>query len=180
MIGIIDSIRTEMQSVFAELLNWCAKDDALLNYKPPQGWTIKDILEHITLTNHYLLIIIKKGTRKAVEAARTTVVPANYIFEWDRMDAIGKHRSFAWTRPEHMEPTGNVPANDIADKLLFQLNDCLDCLNTLKNGEGALYKVTMSVNDLGKIDMYHYIYFLVQHAKRHITQMENIVNGPVA
>lgn len=163
-----------MQTVFAGLLNWCATNDALLNYKPPQGWTIKEILEHITLTNYFLLIIIKKGTHKATERAKTTALPGNYVFDWDRMEAIGIHRSFAWMRPGHMEPTGTMAVIDIGNKLSFQLSECLDCLNQLKNGEGALYKVTMSVNDLGKIDMYHYIYFLVQHAKRHVMQMENI------
>jgi hypothetical protein len=32
----------------------------------------------------------------------------------------------------------------------------------------------MSVDELGKIDVYHYIYFLAQHAKRHLMQMEMI------
>jgi hypothetical protein len=48
------------------------------------------------------------------------------------------------------------------------------CLDQLKNGEGVLHKTMMSVNKLGKIDVYHFIYFLVQHAKRHIGQMEKI------
>lgn len=30
----------------------------------------------------------------------------------------------------------------------------------------------MIVNNLGKIDVYQYIYFLSQHAQRHIAQME--------
>lgn len=163
-----------MQTVFASLLDWCAADDAVLNYKPPQGWSIQEILEHISLTNHYLLIIIQKGTRKAVEKAKTTAIPAGYTFDWHRMEDIGRPGSFAWVRPEHMEPTGAVNIHDTANKLLFQLSECLNCLDALKNGEGALYRVTMSVNDLGKIDMYHYIYFLVQHAKRHIAQIEKI------
>jgi hypothetical protein len=29
----------------------------------------------------------------------------------------------------------------------------------------------MTVNGLGKIDVYEYIYFLARHAQRHITQM---------
>ena len=32
----------------------------------------------------------------------------------------------------------------------------------------------MTVNDLGKIDVYQYIYFLVKHAERHIVQMLKI------
>lgn len=30
----------------------------------------------------------------------------------------------------------------------------------------------MTVNNLGKIDVYEYIYFLAQHGRRHLTQMQ--------
>ena len=59
-------------------------------------------------------------------------------------------------------------------KLNEKLNDCLHLLSQIENGEGVLHKTTMSVNGLGKIDVYHYMYFLVQHARRHLLQMENI------
>jgi hypothetical protein len=42
----------------------------------------------------------------------------------------------------------------------------------MKNGEGLLYKTTMTVNELGKINVYEYIYFLSLHAQRHVTQMK--------
>jgi hypothetical protein len=54
------------------------------------------------------------------------------------------------------------------------LKQCHALLQSLQGGEGVLYKTMMSVNNLGKIDVYHYIYFLVQHAKRHLTQMERV------
>ncbi|MEN4760257.1 hypothetical protein ABEG63_07945 [Chryseobacterium sp. C39-AII1] len=31
----------------------------------------------------------------------------------------------------------------------------------------------MTVNELGKINVYEYIYFLSLHAQRHVTQMKN-------
>ncbi len=63
---------------------------------------------------------------------------------------------------------------EIRHELEQQLKQCHTHLLTLQRGEGVLYKTMMSVNNLGKIDVYHYIYFLVQHAKRHITQMERV------
>ena len=42
----------------------------------------------------------------------------------------------------------------------------------LKNGEGLLFKTTMTVDDLGKLNVYEYIYFLSKHAEQHIQQME--------
>jgi hypothetical protein len=52
------------------------------------------------------------------------------------------------------------------------LSPILNNLESLKNGEGILYKTTMILNNLGKIDVCEYIYFLAQHGRRHVTQME--------
>jgi hypothetical protein len=43
----------------------------------------------------------------------------------------------------------------------------------LAHGEGLLYQATLLVNELGKLNVYEYIYFLVQHARRYLTQMQN-------
>ena len=135
------------------------------------------ILEHISLTNHFLLILIRKGTGKALEASVKndySHLLVNYDLDWTRLKQIGQHKSFTWNRPKHMEPTAAVDLITIRNKLHDQLKECQDYLSRLKNGEGVLYKTTMTVNALGKIDVYHYILFLVQHAKRHLTQMEKI------
>ena len=71
-----------------------------------------------------------------------------------------------------MEPSGEKSLKSVKTLLNEQLERCLAHLKAMPNGEGILYKTTMSVNALGKIDVYEYIYFLAQHAERHITQME--------
>lgn len=176
---IIDRIRAEMTSAFSALDSWCNADDSVLNHKPPQGWTVKEILEHITLTNHFLLLIISKGASKALHRAQSRDMAAElngYVFDWDKLSSIGQHGSFAWVRPEHMEPAGNLSITEIRNRFFDQLNQCAGCLDALKNGEGILHTVRMSVNDIGKIDMYHYIYFLVQHINRHLMQMKKITD----
>jgi hypothetical protein len=45
-------------------------------------------------------------------------------------------------------------------------------LNKIQNGEGVLQTTMMSVNDIGKIDVYSYLYFLAKHAERHVSQMQ--------
>ena len=96
----------------------------------------------------------------------------NFDYDLNKINEIGIHKSFDWIRPEHMEPKGNKSALEIKEELLTQLNRCLNQLEKLKNGEGLLYKTTMTVNDLGKLNVYEYIYFLSKHAERHIRQME--------
>jgi len=80
---------------------------------------------------------------------------------------IGEHNSFKWNRPEHMEPKGVLSLSEIRSNLKRQMQECLSLLDRIPNGEGVLYKAMMSVNGLGRIDVYHYIYFLVQHINRH-------------
>ena len=126
------------------------------------------------MTNHFLLILIEKGTKKAIQNVNNLDIQEqlkSYTFHKDKLTEVGLHKSFNWIRPEHMEPKGEKTLTEVRQKLKDQNKQCLQFLDTLKDGEGILYKTTMTVNDLGKIDVYEYIYFLAQHGQRHITQM---------
>lgn len=173
---IIIEISTFLTTTFEKIDGWFDKAVELRNYKPSDGgWTIDQILEHIGLTNHFLLILINKGTNKAlanISNEDLESVLSGYIFHRDKLTEVGLHKSFDWIRPEHMEPKADKTLVEVRQQLKNQVRECLDNLERLKNGEGVLYKTTMSVNDLGKIDVYEYIYFLAQHGQRHITQME--------
>ena len=72
----------------------------------------------------------------------------------------------------HMEPTGKVALDEIKATIERQLQECIACLYQMQHGEGVLHSTMMTVNGIGKIDVYHYIYFLAQHAKRHLVQIE--------
>lgn len=172
----IAEIERSLTDTFASLDPWFDKDARLRAYRPGSGgWTIDEILEHIGLTNHFLLILIEKGTTKALQNASGLDLQAelsSYVFQRDKLLEIGRHESFAWVRPEHMEPTGTRPLPEVRLQLKQQVQQCLTSLNKLSNGQGVLYKTTMSVNSLGKINVYEYLYFLAQHGRRHLTQLE--------
>jgi len=176
--NIIDRIRGELGKTFDDLFHWFEIDDKLLDHIPANGgWTIRQILEHISLTNHFLLILIRKGTMKSIEIANNTEYSSlliDYDLDWEKLKMIGEHRSFEWNRPGHMEPTSEILLIEVKEKLFEQKHECLSLLSQVPNGEGVLYKTMMSVNNLGKIDVYHYIYFLVQHINRHLMQMKKI------
>lgn len=174
-----DAVKHAVSHYFDEVGVWFDETKELRNYKPTNGgWSIDEILEHISLTNHYLLILINKGKEKALK--KTEEVNLDDIdYSNDSLlalEEIGEHKSFPWPRPEHMEPTGKVHLAEVRETLHKQLAQCLDTLEVLKDGKGTLAKTTMSVNDLGKIDVYEYIYFLALHSKRHIEQMTKVKN----
>ena len=172
-------IDNELTQTLNDYQNWFTLKSDLLSFKPKIGWSIEQVLEHVTLTNQFLLILIRKGKRKAIELSAKkdlNTIIESYQINLQSLDAIAKHKSFDWIRPEHMEPKGVKELEQVRSLLKNQINECKEILKEMKNGEGILYKTTMTVNNLGKIDVYQYIYFLCQHAKRHIEQMQKVMN----
>lgn len=176
---IIDKIRQHLNMTTEMVDGWFDKPDQLRQYRPlNKGWTVNEILEHIALTSHFLLKLIDKGGRKALKNAEKVDIEVmlnllnNYHFEDGKLAEIGLHKSFVWIRPEHMQPKGETPLNEVRQTIMEQTNRCSNWLDKLNNGEGILAKTTMTVNNLGKIDVYQYIYFLSLHAQRHISQMQ--------
>jgi hypothetical protein len=174
--NIIGTIRYQLKEVKSMLLKWIQEDAKVLHYKPRDGgWNSVQILEHITLTNHFLLVIIDKASSKAKHRASSNKVQQdweNYEMVPKQLEDVGVHKSFAWRRPEHMEPHGDISLGEIERRMIKQLDRCDLHLDFLKHGEGTLCKTTMSVNSIGKLDVYQYIYFIILHAKRHLTQLE--------
>ena len=170
------NIQIHLLQTHSKILEWFKETKEIKSYKPiGKGWTISEILEHIALTSHFLLKLIDKGTNKALRNVKNlSVAELRKDFDSDlsKLNEIGLHKSFRWIRPEHMEPTGDKSELEIKEELIGQLNRCLNQLEKLKNGEGLLHKTTMTVKELGKLNVYEYVYFLSKHAERHITQME--------
>ena len=173
----IQSIQEHLIITHSELLQWFDQEKEILDFKPQEdAWNILEILEHIGLTSHYLLILINKGRDKALRNIHNVDLKKEleeFHFDLGVLDNIGVFKSFKWVRPSHMVLNGDKSIWELKDTLIFQLNQCLNILATLENGEGLLYETTMSVDNLGKLNVYEYIYFLSQHARRHIQQMEH-------
>lgn len=166
-------VRAEVEAVFAELAGWFDKPEPVRQYRPADsGWTIDEVLEHITLTSHFLLIVIRKNCDKAVKRAQRGEQPSENESDLELLQPVGLWGSFVWIRPEHMEPTGAVPLAEVRVRMAAQRDECLDVLQRLKSGEGALVKVRMSVNECGHLDIYQWIAFLALHARRHLTQLQ--------
>ena len=174
---LIQDIKIHLKSTFDEVDKWFGKDNKTLNFQPSKGgWTVPQILEHIYLTNFYLLILIEKDSRKAIRNYRNldlNLEIENYTFNKENFEKVGEYGAFEWIRPQHMEPKGELNLTEIRSLISQQYHQCLNYLDLMKNGEGLLCKTTMTVNGLGKINVYEYIYFLSLHAQRHVTQMKN-------
>ncbi len=175
---IIKILTDEIDDTFHEVMPWFAKDGLARTFRSSgDEWTIDQILEHISLVNHYLLILIDKGARKALKGTDRIKIEQElegYELTTPLLEDIGINNSFEWKSPPHMVPTGTPFSGQIQEELLKQKTRLMDILMMLKNGEGVLCKTSMSVHSLGKLDVYQYTYFLLKHMRRHIQQMEGI------
>lgn len=170
-------VKSELIDTFDTLDAFFEIPQSMQQIQPtPNEWSIDEILEHITLTNHFLMITLKNSRDKVLRRSKTQTIPDTES-DLDSIKIISDPDAFDWIRPEHMQPTRTKPMTDIRDLMREQMNDCLQILNDVKNGEGALHTVRMSVQDLGKLDMYQWLYFLVQHAKRHATEIERLIES---
>jgi hypothetical protein len=175
---VITILTGEIELVFSELMPWFETTGPLRAFRSSgEEWTINQILEHICLVNHYLLILIDKGVQKALKRTDRTKIEREFVrYELSSplLEDIGINNSFEWKSPQHMVPTGARSPGQIRDDLHEQKARLMDYLVMLKYGEGVLCKTSMSVHSLGKLDVYQYIYFLLKHMRRHIQQMEGI------
>ena len=168
----INTVRAALTEIFDELDMWFDIPLDVRAFKPaPDEWSIDENLEHITLTSHFLMKVIRKGIERSLIRAQSRAIEGTES-DLERMADVGIADSFVWHRPEHMIPTGAKPMNEIRHMMRQQQRECLEFLDNMPNGEGSLYQVRMSVKNLGKIDMYQWLYFVALHAKRHITQIE--------
>ena len=157
---------------------WFDEDKDVRSYIPEnRGWSIDQILEHISQTSHFLLILISKGVRKSLnkfEQRNSEMLLENYSFKTSKLEEIGQHLSFNWVRPEHMEPKGEMRLEEVRNIIKRQFADCQSHLEKISKGQGVFHTIRMTVNDLGKIDVYQYLYFLGKHAERHVGQMRKV------
>ncbi len=168
----VRTVRDTLCSVFARVDAWFDQAEPLRRFQPSSGgWSIDQILEHISLTNRFLMLTLRKWVGIAEQRARRGDAIPDGESDLQRLQVIGQRGSFAWLRPEHMEPSEQPQPVEVRATLHGQLGECLILLERIADGKEALCRVTMTVADLGKIDLYQWLFFLAQHAARHVQQM---------
>lgn len=168
----IGALRGALDESFHGLDSWFDLPMERLGRRPsyPRAWTAAEHLEHVALVNHFLLLTIAKGVATALRRARTQAIPAG---ESDllRLTPIADPDAFPWEPPGHMIPSGSMLPVEIRAKLTGQHDQCLNLLERMGQGEGRLCSFRMSVFSLGRLDMYQWLYFLVQHGRWHLKFM---------
>lgn len=154
-----------------ELATWQDAAPEVRAHRPAQGgWTIDEILEHLALANHFLLLVIEKHAGRARSRAARLGLPAEGESDLARL-RIDRERQRSWSSPAHMLPSGQPSPAEVRARLAEQLMRARAVLASLEGGAGSLARMRMSVAELGPLDLYQWLAFLALHVLRHAEQM---------
>lgn len=174
---VVAELREGIVDVFGALRARCRTAGA--SPSPATGWTVPQILEHVTLTDRFLLILIDKISARA----RKRIVSGDpwpaHAPRFDVLQSLAS-REREWDAPEHMIPIGDLPIGEIETRLERDESRCLALLNEFPRGEGTLHRIRMSMveGDDDRLDLYQFIEIVRLHARRHLAQIERIAASP--
>lgn len=171
--GEIAELARDVAAEFELLARWLDSPDELWTFRPtPDAWSVGEILEHVTLANHFLLILAHKLAETSKRRAeRGDVVPSTPL-ALEGLRAVSDP-SLRWAHPVHMTPTQSVTREELRARLTTQSAECARLLRELPSGEGHLHRIRMSVlPGENRLDLYQYLAFLALHSARHREQMQ--------
>lgn len=172
----LEFLRDSIEAVFGTVDQYFElPENVLVHRLNDSSWSIREVLEHIALANHYLMLTLSKHQDKADRRAKNSQEVEMSQIDWEHMRLIGQRGSFVWPHPEHMTPSGKVDSGEVQARIADQKNRLLESLDQMQDGRGLLCSIKMSVQSLGKINLYQWMYFIVLHAQRHVQQIEEIV-----
>ncbi len=165
-----------LQSVFDDLLAWCELEDSLADQRPAPGeWTAREVLEHVHLADHHLLLLAEKAAVKSARrVARGEPWPRGLPGP-DHVRRLGE-RSQAWPHPQHMTPSGTRALSQTAMDLERDRGRCLALLEAMPEGQGSLHQIRMSVIE-ARLDLYGWLGLIAVHGERHLRQLERVAGG---
>jgi hypothetical protein len=140
------------------------------------NWSAMQILQHVSIANDDLLVVIRDAAFKAIELAKE----AERLDEWfDEYNLVSfetedflNYKSTAWIKSNQL-PT-DLSLHQIRSTLRAQLGECFDYIDLLKNGEGVLYKSRGFIPRAGELDVYHLVFFLANYVKNHAGEIERL------
>jgi hypothetical protein len=147
--------------------------DALERRPGPGAWSPLEVVEHVTLTNRSLGLLIDKIARRSRARLADGGQPAAQPGPVEHLRELGS-RGLGWRQPEHLSPAGETPRAELSARLDEQAADFRALLEELAHGEGTRHTIRMSAVEGGddRLDLYQFLEVVALHAERHLRQIE--------
>lgn len=143
-----------------------------VNYKASAGvWSIAECVEHIALSENNIFGFVQMSLKEPADPAKRSEIKMTD----DAIVKMAANRSNKVKTKEAFEPTGKFGS----------FEGSLGAFKGKRDHSISYIKTTSDdlrnhFNDFpfGKIDTYQTILFMAAHSKRHIIQIEEIINSP--
>lgn len=173
-IAVEQTLRAGLQHVFHALAGRTALPEAALRRRSSlNAWSALETLEHVALTDRYLLLLASKIAERALARATRG---ERWPVHGPRLEHL-QHlagRGLEWSAPAHMIPSGNWSPAEVGAQLTEDLRSALGLLDAAPGGVGTLHRIRMSVvgGDDDRLDLYQYLEVVRLHALRHLAQVD--------
>ena len=168
------TLKRDLIRSFAVLDSWFDKDDDFLDFRPPDGDSVRDVFAHALNTGDALMKVIDAGGSHA-----RTMSP-------DRIENVADYELTLNLEEKNAMSllatlfTGDRPLNnckslpEIRSELRDKLDRCLCHLELLSNGESALFSRDLGATD--SIDLYQGIQLLSIALKQYAAALKAAEN----
>lgn len=141
------------------------RDEQILNHHSFNSWSVLQVLEHLLITEKYVLNLLSAPSDKRA--------PAKELKGEEKLERILVDlRGRKVKAPDMLEPLG-----DVTDVGLFS-NEFLQCRNqlvqSLEDGSIAVDERIHAHPVLGDMTVSDWLHFLISHARRHMEQIRDI------
>jgi hypothetical protein len=139
------------------------------------AWSVKDIMEHLTIMEDRLLRMMKVMLTKAEGASAVSNGSAIVFKPFSLEKFIERSRGEKYTAPEAVRPVGTAKLDD----LLARMRGSREELRTLKARIEAtdLSAFTYPHPAFGPLDFYQWLALIGFHEERHLGQIESLLQA---
>jgi len=170
----ITTLKRELIRSFAVLDSWFDKDDDFLDFRPPDGDSVREVFARALNTSEALMKVIDAGGDHArlmsLDGVKTPSV-SELNLNLEEKHASNMLAAF-FTGDGQLNSCKSLP--EVRSELRDQLDRCLCHLELLRNGEGILFNTDFDASD--SIDFYQCIQLLSMALKQYanaLTVAEN-------
>jgi len=154
----ITTLKRDLIRSFAVLDSWFDKDDDFLDFRPPDGDSVREVFARALNTGEAVMKIIDAGGHQARVMSLDKVENATDYelkLSLEEKNATNLLATF-FTGDGQLNSCKSLP--EIRSELRDQLDRCLCHLELLRNGEGALFNADFDASD--SIDFYQCVQLL--------------------
>lgn len=164
----ITTLKRDLIRSFAVFDSWFDKEDDFLDFRPPDGKSVREIFTRALDTSEALMKLIDTGSDRVRATSIDGATNYELNFDLEESNAANVLATF-FGGGDGLNTYKSLP--EIRSELRDQLDRCLCHLELLSNGEGVLFNTNSEAND--SIDFYQCLQLLSIALKKYADLLTN-------